>query len=78
MTHLHDDRFPNETGAYRAARDTLLAAEMELRAKVEEVAALRRTLPRGGALKEDYLLTEGPADLSAALSATTGETQTSF
>ncbi|MBT3810123.1 MAG: DUF899 family protein [Rhodospirillaceae bacterium] len=78
MTHLHDDRFPNETGAYRAARDTLLAAEMELRAKVEEVAALRRTLPRGGALKEDYLLTEGPADLSAALSATTGETQTRF
>ena len=64
MAHLHDDRFPNETDTYRAARDTLLAVEMELRAKVEEVAALRRTLPLGGVLKEDYLLTEGPADLS--------------
>lgn len=65
MTQLHDDRFPNESEAYRAARNDLLKAEMELRAKVEEVAALRRTLPLGGALKEDYLLTEGPADLSA-------------
>ncbi|MBT4906486.1 MAG: DUF899 family protein [Rhodospirillaceae bacterium] len=64
MAHLHDDRFPNETDDYRAARDTLLTAEMELRAKVEEVAALRRALPLGGALKEDYLLSEGPADLS--------------
>jgi len=76
MAHLHNDRFPNETDEYRAARDALLAAEMELRAKVEEVAALRRTLPLGGALKEDYLLTEGPADLSAALPADTDETQT--
>lgn len=74
MTHLHDDRFPNETGEYRAARDTLLAAEMELRAKVEEVAALRRTLPLGGALKEDYMLTEDPADLSID----GNETQTRF
>ncbi len=65
MVQLHDDRFPNETGEYRAARDRLLEAEMQLRAKVEEVAALRRTLPLGGALKEDYLLTEGPADLAA-------------
>jgi predicted dithiol-disulfide oxidoreductase (DUF899 family) len=72
MAHLHDDRFPNETDTYRAARDTLLAVEMELRAKVEEVAALRRTLPLGGVLKEDYLLTEGPADLSVD----SNETQT--
>jgi len=61
MRPLHDDRFPNETDEYRAARDALLSAEMELRAKAEEVAALRRALPAGGALKEDYLLTEGPA-----------------
>jgi hypothetical protein len=71
---LHDDRFPNETSAYCTARDTLLTAEMELRAKVEEDAALRRTLPLGGALKTDYVLTEGPADLSAE----DAETQTRF
>jgi len=65
MRPLHDDRFPNETDEYRAARDALLSAEMELRAKAEEVAALRRALPAGGALKEDYLLTEGPGDLAA-------------
>jgi len=74
MAHLHDDRFPNETDSYHAARDTLLTAEIELRAKVEEVAALRRSLPLGGALKEDYVLTEGPADLSAGAA----ETQTRF
>ena len=74
MARLHDDRFPNESSAYRTARDTLLTAEMELRAKVEEVAALRRTLPLGGALKTDYVLTEGPADLSAE----DAETQTRF
>lgn len=66
MPSLHDDRFPGESDAYRAARNALLAAEMELRAKVEEVAAMRRALPPGGALKRDYLLTEGPADLSGA------------
>jgi predicted dithiol-disulfide oxidoreductase (DUF899 family) len=74
MAHLHDDRLPNETSAYRTARDTLLTAEMELRAKVEAVAALRRTLPLGGALKTDYVLTEGSADLSAD----DAETQTRF
>ncbi len=34
-------RFPNETAAYRDAREALLTAEMELRRKVEQVAALR-------------------------------------
>jgi predicted dithiol-disulfide oxidoreductase (DUF899 family) len=64
MTDLHNDRFPNETEAYRNARNALLTAEMELRRKTEEVAALRRFLPPGGALKEDYVLIEGPRDLS--------------
>ena len=40
--------FPNEPAGYRAAREALLAAEIELRAKAEEVAALRRRLPTGG------------------------------
>lgn len=46
--------YPNESPDYRAARDALLSAELALRAKVEEVAALRRTLPAGGAVTTAY------------------------
>jgi predicted dithiol-disulfide oxidoreductase (DUF899 family) len=63
-TPLHDVRFPNESDDYRRSRDELLRAEMELRRKVEEVAALRRTLPSGGAPPEDYVFEEGAADLA--------------
>lgn len=58
MSAIHDLRFPNETGEYRAARDELLRAEMELRRRIEEVASLRRQLPPGGAPKEDYAFEE--------------------
>ena len=51
-------RFPNESDDYRAARDELLKAEAELRATTERVAALRRKLPLGGLLKEDYAFDE--------------------
>lgn len=51
---LHERRFPNETEEYRQARDTLLEAEMKLRRQVEAVAELRRGLPLGGRLPEDY------------------------
>ena len=44
MQHL---RFPNESTAYRAARNALLAEEMELRRQVERVAAHRHALPMG-------------------------------
>ncbi len=64
MGRFHDVRFPGESDAYRAARADLLAAEVDLRRLIEEVAALRRGLPPGGALKEDYLFDEGAADLS--------------
>ena len=57
---LHAIRFPGESAAYRAARDELLAAEIELRRKTEDVAALRRKLPPGGAVPEDYVF-DGPA-----------------
>ncbi len=50
--------FPNESEAYRQARNELLQAEIALRAKVEEVAALRRRLPLGGTLKEDYVFAD--------------------
>src|SRR6185436_4348256 len=46
--------FPNESQAYRDAREALLKEEQELVAKTKAVAARRRALPPGGALKEDY------------------------
>ena len=59
-------KFPNESKVYRAARNKLLFAEKALRRKVEAVAALRRKLPPGGALPEDYAFegTEGTVRLS--------------
>ena len=43
---LHDVRFPDESAAYRAARNSLLKAEIDLRRQIETVAAQRRKLPR--------------------------------
>ena len=60
---LHKQRYPNESNAYRAAREKLLKAEMALRKNVEAVAALRRRLPLGGAVPVDYEFEEGGADL---------------
>src|SRR5437764_10509985 len=52
MEHL---TFPNESSEYRAARNKLLDAEVALRRQIEEVAALRRSLPPGGEVPEDYV-----------------------
>jgi predicted dithiol-disulfide oxidoreductase (DUF899 family) len=52
LEHLH---FPNESTSYRQARNALLGEEMELRRQVERVAAHRRALPKGGAVREDYV-----------------------
>jgi predicted dithiol-disulfide oxidoreductase (DUF899 family) len=60
---LHAIRFPGESAEYRAARDRLLREEAALRRHIEEVAALRRALPFGGAVAEDYVFEEGSADL---------------
>lgn len=60
--------FPNESPEYREARNALLDAEIALRAQIEEVAKMRRALPPGGALAEDYEFTgtDGqPAKLSS-------------
>ena len=59
-------RFPNETATYRDAREALLTAEMELRRKTEEVASLRRRIPAGGAVPEDYEFDEIVVDPSGA------------
>ena len=48
-------RFPNESPEYREARNRLLAEEIELRRHIERVAALRRALPPGGEIPEDYV-----------------------
>ena len=46
--------YPNESHEYRKARNNLLDAEETLRTEVERVAALRRALPLGGEIKQDY------------------------
>ncbi len=48
-------RYPNESKAYREARDALLKDEQELIDKTKAVAAKRRQLPLGGQLQEDYV-----------------------
>ena len=65
MTNLHDFHFPGESEAYRKIRNQLLQEEINLRQQTEKVAALRRQLPLGGRLTEDYLFEEsglGPLD----------------
>jgi predicted dithiol-disulfide oxidoreductase (DUF899 family) len=48
--------FPNESSEYRQARNNLLFEEIELRRYIERVAALRRALPPGGEIPEDYVV----------------------
>jgi predicted dithiol-disulfide oxidoreductase (DUF899 family) len=60
--NYHDKRFPKESKTYRDARNELLEAEISLRRQTEAVAALRRKLPKGGQLKEDYVFEEMDAD----------------
>jgi predicted dithiol-disulfide oxidoreductase (DUF899 family) len=57
-----DVAFPGESPEYRAARDRLLEQEIELRRAMEAVAAARRTLPPGGAVREDYVFSAAGAD----------------
>jgi predicted dithiol-disulfide oxidoreductase (DUF899 family) len=63
---LHGVQFPNESVKYRAKRNELLRAEMDLRTHVERVASLRRKLPLGGEVREDYVFesADGPIKLS--------------
>jgi predicted dithiol-disulfide oxidoreductase (DUF899 family) len=48
-------KFPNESDAYRQARNRLLAEEIELRRHLEQVAELRRNLPKGGKVPQNYV-----------------------
>ena len=55
---------PNESEEYLTKRDALRLAEIELMHQRERVADLRRHLPEG-AIVQDYVFEEGPADLDA-------------
>jgi predicted dithiol-disulfide oxidoreductase (DUF899 family) len=48
--------YPNESAEYRAARNALLAEEIELRRHIERVAGQRRALPPGGQVAKDFEL----------------------
>ncbi len=50
---MSEPRYPNESAAYRKAREALLEDERELVAKVKALAEKRRKLPPGGRLKQD-------------------------
>jgi predicted dithiol-disulfide oxidoreductase (DUF899 family) len=58
---------PNESEAYRTARNALLTEEIELRRHIERVAAQRRALPTGGEVPQDYEFVSetGPVTLSS-------------
>ena len=63
MTQIHDKSFPNESKAYRKARNKLLEEEIVLRRQIERVAELRRELPPGGRIVTEYQFEEGSVDL---------------
>jgi len=48
-------RHPNESDEYREARQRLLVEEIEVRRHAERVAEMRRQLPPGGEVPEDYV-----------------------
>lgn len=57
-------RLGKESDDYVASREQLRQAEVELMRHRERVAEIRRQLPEGPAM-EDYVFSEGPADLNA-------------
>lgn len=66
LARTNKSHFPNESPAYRAARNALLAEEIELRRHLERVAEQRRALPPGGEIPQDFAFAAetGPVHLS--------------
>jgi predicted dithiol-disulfide oxidoreductase (DUF899 family) len=58
--------YPGDSADYRRARTALLAEEIELRRHIERVAALRRTLPPGGEVRDYAFRDENDAALKLA------------
>lgn len=50
--------FPNESPAYREARQKLMALEVQARRAIEAAAVARRALPLGGEVPEDFVFEE--------------------
>jgi len=61
---LQQTRLANESDEYRARREALRLAEIDLMQQRERVAELRRRLPPGASVP-DYVFQEGPVDLNA-------------
>lgn len=61
MARATTTRFPGESEEYRRERNRLLQAEIKLKRQEEAVAKLRRGLPPGGAVNEDYVFAAAPA-----------------
>jgi predicted dithiol-disulfide oxidoreductase (DUF899 family) len=57
LVATNEAHHPNETPDYRAARNELLLAEIELRRQLEHVASQRRALPPGGEVPRDFAFT---------------------
>jgi predicted dithiol-disulfide oxidoreductase (DUF899 family) len=67
LAALNPIRHPNESDEYRRARQELLIEEIELRRRAERVASLRRGLPLGGEVPDDYhFVGEDGSDVSLA------------
>lgn len=66
LAATNKSHFPNESAEYRAARNALLAEEIELRRHLERVAEMRRAMPDGGEIPQDYEFVgeSGPVRLS--------------
>ncbi|MBB1061596.1 DUF899 family protein [Marilutibacter spongiae] len=54
LASKNESHFPNESDAYRSARNALLAEEIELRRHIWRVGEMRRALPPGGEVTTDY------------------------
>lgn len=67
LAETNTAHFPNESVEYRAARNALVAEEIELRRHIERVAAERRALPPGGAIPQNIEFTaeSGPMRFSS-------------
>ena len=61
-----DTRFENESEEYREARTALLAEEIELRRRIQQVAAQRRALPPGPVAKDYRFLDKDGNELGLA------------
>jgi predicted dithiol-disulfide oxidoreductase (DUF899 family) len=55
MAATSTTRHPNESDEYRTARQRLLVEEIEVRRHAERVAEMRRQLPPGGEVPEEYM-----------------------